>query len=157
MQPPGPAGAQCPRGRKSQLPNSCPQQLPGPQTPKPPKNRGAQQQGKGVGGLFVTPVSSRARGWEKGSKSCGWWYLGVRTFNFCSSARGSKSIKIWIWFCSCGQDGPGLLGYFLSVSRGIMDPVVASTPMLTGTSCVIFEPVPDPRMLHFLGTSCVIF
>lgn len=51
VQLPGPAGAQCPQGRKSELPNSCPKHLPGTQTPKTPPKRGAKQQEKGVGGL----------------------------------------------------------------------------------------------------------
>lgn len=49
---------------------------------------------------------------------------------------------VWVWLCFCGQDGPGKLGYVLGVSRGVMEPAVASTPMPTGSSCVLFWACP---------------
>lgn len=71
---------------------------------------------------------------------------------------------IWGWLCFCGQDRPGMLGFFLGVSRWIMDSVVASTPMLTGTSGFLFEPPQSPdvafsrhQLCPFLSLSVLHF
>lgn len=129
---PGPAGAQCPWGRKSELPSSCPQQLPRAQTPKRQKIKGAEQQGKGLVGSS-SPSSPPRQGEERREANL---VVGTCEWEPLISAVNPLLHWVWIWLCFCGQDGPGMLGYVLGVSRGAMEPAVASMP--AGTSCVLF-------------------
>lgn len=119
-----------------------------------------------MGKVFTTLISSQAKGRRVDGRT-GY----VREANngigsicksepcFCSSEQDSKStapLNLYL-ACFCGQEGPGMLGYFLGVSKGILEPVLASTRMVTATSPDLFWTSPCSLAVAFstLETSTV--